>query len=299
MTRPKQSAFTLAETLVAMSVFAGVTIAMLSFGQTAIRLVSRNLATNHSHESVRISELQMLDDLHEAASPFRLFNFDGTTYADATPAVTTDQELLSLKYVSSRANGVRFRMYGGGPYPLKANTIQTSTNLTFDFNVGGALPYKPQVGDKVVLPLVSREFAITAVVTMPTTGSTQGTVTINDTAGVGFTIDTTTAGKVTTGYFYREVAYSVYGGQLRLHQNFTGTNKSTFKVVRDRITSPLPFGLLYPTSTAQPENLALRVSLEAYDPNYTGRKFLNGTATLQTIIPPLAIPTPVSATDSY
>lgn len=299
MKRPKHSAFTLVELLIATGVFAGVTVALLSYSQTAIRLVSRNLATNHSHEAVRISELQMLEDLHEAASPFRLFTFDGTTYTDATPAVTTDQEPLSQKFVSSRANGVRFRQFGGGPYKLTANTTPASTSLTFNFAVGGLLPYTPQAGDKVVLPLLAREFAITAVTTTPTVGSPTGTVTIDDTSGVGFTIDATTAANVTTACFYRAVAYSVYGGQLRFHKNFTGTNKATFKVVRDKITSPQPFGLLFPSSSGQAENLALRVSLEAYDPNYTGRKFLNGTVTLQTIIPPLNNPTPVSATDSY
>lgn len=299
MKRPTHSAFTLVELLISTAVFAGVTVALLSYSQTAIRLVSRNLATNHSHEAVRISELQMLEDLHEAASPFRLFTFNGTTYTDATPTVTTDQEPLSQKFVSSRTNGVRFRQFGGGPYKLTANTTPASTSLTFNFAVGGLLPYTPQIGDKVVLPLIAREFAITAVTTTPTVGSPTGTVTIDDTSGVGFTIDATTSGKVTTACFYRAVAYSVYGGQLRLHKNFTGTNKATFKVVRDKITSPQPFGLLFLSSSGQAENLALRVSLEAYDPNYTGRKFLNGTVTLQTIIPPLNNPTPVSSTDSY
>lgn len=299
MKRPKHFAFTFVELLISTAVFAGVTVALMSYSQTAIRLVSRNLATNHSHEAVRISELQMLEDLHEAASPFRLFTFNGTTYTDATPTVTTDQEPLSQKFVSSRANGVRFRQFGGGPYKLTANTTPASTSLTFNFAVGGQLPYVPQAGDKIVLPLIAREFAITAVTTVPTVGSPQGTVTISDTGGIGFTIDATTAGKVTTANFYRSVAYSVYNGQLRLHKNYTNANKATYKVVRDKITSPQPFGLLASSSGGQVETLALRVSLESYDPNYTGRRFLNGTATLQTIIPPLNNPTPVSSTDSY
>ena len=107
MKRPKRAAFTVVEMLVAASVFAGVTVALMSYSHTAIRLISRNLATNHSHEAVRISELQMLEDLHEAASPFRLFTFNGTTYTDATPTVTTDQEPLSQKFVSSRATRKR------------------------------------------------------------------------------------------------------------------------------------------------------------------------------------------------
>jgi hypothetical protein len=301
MKPPTRSAFSIVELLIATSVFAGVTIAMLSYSQTAIRLVSRNFATNHSHDSVRISELRMLEDLHDSACPFRLFNFNGTTFTDATPTATTDQEPLSQKFVSTRSNGVRFRKLAGGPYKLSANTTSTSTSLTFNFGpaVAGQLPYIPQIGDKVVIPLISREFAITAVSTTPTAGSPTGTITIDDAGGIGFTINTTTTGNVTTGYFYRSVAYSVYNGQLRYHPNYTGTNRATVQVIRDKITSPLPFALLFPTATAQVENSALRVSLETYDPNYTGRRFLNGTATLQTIIPPLTIPPPVSSTDAY
>ena len=119
-----------------MSLFAGVTVALLTFGQTSLRLVMRNLATNHSHESARISELKMLKDCHESASAFRLFTFDGSNYVDSTPVATSNEEPLTQRLVSSRANGVRFRKLGGGPYQLKANTLPASTSLTFDFGVG-------------------------------------------------------------------------------------------------------------------------------------------------------------------
>ena len=299
MKKIPSQAFTMVELIVALAVFSSVTVGLLSFSQVSLRLISRNLATNHSHDTTRMSELRLLEDVHEAASPFHLFSFDGTTYTDLDPAVTTDQEPLAQKFVSARANGVRFRTLSGGPYLLTANTTATSTSLTFNFGVGGAVPYVPEVGDKVVLPLISREFAITAVTTTPTNGSPQATVTVNASGGIGFTINTTTAGNATTGYFYRSVAYSVWNGQLRYHPNYTGTNRATTVTVRDRITSPQPFALLFTSSSSQIDNLSLRISLESYDPNYTNRAFQNGTATLQTIIPPLAIPTPVSATDSY
>lgn len=297
MSRFRHQAFTLVELIVATAVFAGVTVALMTFSQTSLRLFARNLSVNHSHDSVRVADQQMLRDLHTAASNFRLMSFDGTTYTDISPAATTDVDKLTQKFVSGRGNVVRFRQLAGGPYKLTANATPASVNLTFDFSVGTTLPYVPQVGDKVVLPLISREYGITAVPTVPTSGSRTGVVTISDTSGLGFTVDATTAGNVTTGYFYREVAYSVWGGTLRFHKNFTGTNKTTVTQVRDRVTSTQPFGLLYPTATSQVENSALRVSLETYDPNYTGRKFSNGTATIQAVIPPLNIPTPISSTD--
>ena len=297
MKRSTLHAFTIVELIVATAVFAGVTVALMTFSQTSLRLFARNLSVNHSHEAVRTADLQMLRDLHDSASAFRLMNFNGTTYTDLNPAVTTDVDPLTQKFISTRGNAVRFRRLAGGPYKITANTTPVSTNLTVDFSVGTTLPYVPQVGDKIVLPLISREFGITAVPTVPTSGSRTGVVTIDDTGGVGFTIDATTAGNVTTAYCYREVAYSVFGGTLRYHKNFTSTNKTSFVQVRDKVTSTQPFGLLYPTATAQVETAALRISLEAYDPNYTGRRFSNGTATLQAVIPPLNIPTPISKTD--
>lgn len=297
MKRCNATAFTLVELIVATAVFAGVTMALMSFSQTSLQLFARNLSVNHSHEAVRTSDLQMLRDFHDSASAFRLMSFNGTTYTDLDPAVTTDVDPLTQKFISARGNAVRFRRLAGGPYKLTANTTAASTNLTFDFSVGTSLPYIPQVGDKVVIPVISREFTISAVPTVPTTGSRTGIVTVSATGGIGFTIDTTTTGNVTTGYFYREVAYSVYGGNLRYHKNFTSTNKTSFVVVRDKLTSTQPFALLYPSSTGQVEDGALRISLEAYDPNYTGRKFSNGTTTLQAVIPALIVPTPISTTD--
>ena len=297
MKRLRPHAFTIVELIVATAVFAGVTVALMTFTQTSIRLFARNLSVNHSHDSVRIADQRMLHDLHDAASPFRLMTFDGTSYADISPLVTTDVDKLTQKLISARGNVVRFRRLAGGPYKMTASTTPVSTDLTFNFSVGTALPYVPQVGDKLVLPLISREFGITAVPIVPTAGSRTGVVTISDAGGLGFTIDAVTAGNVTTAYFYREVAYSVYGGALRYHSNFTDNAKRSFVQVRDKVTSTQPFALLYPTATAVVENAALRISLEAYDPNYTSQKFSNGTATLQAVIPPLAIPTPISATD--
>jgi hypothetical protein len=82
---------------------------------------------------------------------------------------------------------------------------------------------------------------------------------------------------------------------LRYHPYFYGTHQNEFIAIRSGITSPTPFGLLFPSVNNYP---SLRVSLEAYDPDYTSRKFTNATATLQTIIPPLTIPTPLQVKDS-
>lgn len=297
--RPRRSlAFTLVEILIAMAIFSVISIALIAFGSTSVRLIARNLATNHSHETMRVSDLALLNDLHDAASPFRLVDFNGTTYTDVTTTATTDQDSLTQQFISTRANGVRYRVQAGGPYRFSADARSSDTQLKFDFSVGGRLPYVPQVGDKVVVPLLSREFDITAVPLVPTTASPVGTVTISDPAGLGFTIDATTAGNVTTAYFYREVAYTVYGGQLRYHANFTGGAKGSFSVVRDKVTSLKPFALLHPTSAAASDGMNVRISLEFYDSTYSARRFQGGTVTLQATVPPRCRPTPVSSTNA-
>ncbi|MDR3403003.1 MAG: prepilin-type N-terminal cleavage/methylation domain-containing protein [Chthoniobacter sp.] len=292
-----RSAFTLVEMLVALLVFSMVSVGLFTFTSTSLRLVGRNLATNHSHEVMRISDQDLLYNLHASATAFKLITFDGTTYADASPTVTTDQDPFTQQYISTRANGVRFRLQAGGPYKLTTSTISTTTSLTFDFGVGGAVPYVPEVGDKIVLPLLSREFDITAVTKTPTTGSTTGTVTISP--AIGFTVDATTAGNVTTGYFYREVAYTVYNNQLRYHSNYTGAAKGTFRMIRDKVTSPKPFSVLFATAASpSSDGLNLRLSLEFYDTNYSARQYTGGTVTLQAIIPPRVQPPDVTSTTS-
>ena len=292
-----RSAFTLVEMLIAIAVFSVVSAGLFTFTATSLRLVGRNLATNHTHEVMRISNQELLYNLHASASAFTLITFNGTTYSDVTPVVTTDQDAFTQQYISNRANGVRFRLQAGAPYKLTASTTTTSTSLTFDFGVGGKLPYVPEVGDKLVVPLLSREFDITGITKTPTVGSTTGTVTVS--AAIGFTVDATTAGNVTTGYFYREVAYTVYNNQLRYHANYTGTAKSSYILVRDKITSPNPFAVLFlnPSSLSS-TGLNLRMSLEFYDTNYSARAYLSGAATLQAVIPPRVQPTDVMSTTS-
>lgn len=294
-----QSGFTLTELLVGTSIFSLVMIGLISFSSFAIRMISRNLATNRTHEVVRISDLQLLRHLHEAGSAFRLVTFDGTTYTDASPAATADVDATSGRLISTRENGVRFRRLGGGPYKLTANTTAASTDLSFNFAINGQVPYVPQAGDKVVIPLIAREYDITAVPVVPSTGSPVGTVTVSSAGGIGFTLNATAAGNVTTAYFYPSAAFTVWNGQLRYHKDFSGSRKSTFTLVRDNITSPRPFALLYPTGGGPTDGLNLRISLEAYDGSHSARQFTNGTTTLQAVIPTRTAPTAISSTNSY
>ena len=291
--------FTLVELLTAAAVSCVVTLALLSFSSTALRLIARNLTTNHSHEVMRISNLQLQRDLHDAACPFRLIDFDGTNYTDAAPAPSADQDPFTQRWISTRSNGVRFRRLAGGPYQLTASTKSTSTKLTFDFSNGSSTPYVPQVGDKIVIPLIAREYDISAVHISPKPGSTSGTVSISDPDGIGYTIDAVTAGNITTAYFYREVAYTVYGNELRFHPNFNGNTKDTYTVLRDRVTSPKPFSVLFNSvGDTVTDGLELHVSMESYDTSNSARRFINGTATFQAVVPSRTQPTPVSSTNA-
>src|SRR5689334_23083141 len=101
-----RSAFTFVELLTAMAVFSAVSIGLFAFTAASLRLVGRNLATNHTHEVMRISDQELLTNLHSSATAFQLINFDGTTYSDATPTATTDQDPFTQQLISTRANGV-------------------------------------------------------------------------------------------------------------------------------------------------------------------------------------------------
>ena len=284
----RHKAFTLAEVLVATAVSAVIGIGLVSFSWASARLAARNLAYNHGHDAMLIAENRLLRDFQDSGSTFTLVDFDGTTYTDATVAITGDLDPLSGQYLSSRANAVRFWKSAGGPAKLTASTTATDTTLSFDFGplVNGALPYVPAVNDKILLPLVNKEFQITAILTTPTAASTLGTVRIanQSNTGVGYTLSTASP-NLTTGLFFRQVGYSIYNNTLRYHPNFSGTNQTSFLMARNNVTSPKPFAVLYPTSSSSSSPcLDLRISLESYDLNYTNMRFPNGAATLQTVI---------------
>lgn len=280
--------------------------ALLLYSSSALRMISRNFSTNHSHDVARTSLERIMADLHGAASSFTLVAFDGVTYSDVTPAVSADQDSYTSQYVSARANGVRFLTSAGGPYKLLGDgsgispVAATSTTLKFEFGVGGKLPYTPKIGDKLQLPLISREFDIVAIPTAPSLGNTQGTVTFS--TPIGFTLytsGTTPAGvtnPVTTAYFYKRVGYTVWNNQLRYHLVYPPAAASDTVIVRPNVTSPQPFGLLFPTSSSPlTDGRNLRVSLEAYDLSYSARLFQNGTTTIQAVIPSRTQPPPLAS----
>lgn len=293
-----QAGFTLIELFIACSIGAVIAAGALVFGAFGVRLMARNMATNHSHDTIRVSVERMISDLHGSASVLQLVNYDGTSYTDATPVVTSDQDPFSTRYLSTRANAVRFYRYGGGPYKLLSDSSgatsipSTAVSLKFEFGplVNGDLPYYPSIGDKMQLPLIAREFTITAVNTAPTKTVTTGTITLSSSVGFNlYTAGTTPAGvtnPITTGHFYEVVGYSVWNSQLRYHRTFPPAVAADTMVVRDNVTSPKPFALLFPTaSSSLTDCLNLRVSLEAYDQQYGLPLFKNSTTTLQAVIP--------------
>ncbi len=299
--RKQHSAFTVAELIIAGSVMVILSVGIMSYTSSTMRMVARNLATNHSHEAARGSLERMLSEVHNSASRFQLMNFDGTTYTDVTATVTSDQDAYSRQYVSGRANGVRFMRLAGGPYKLTGNGTTTaiaSTDTTLEFDFSGGT-YTPAVGDQLQIPLISRDFDITTPAPVRTTGN-KWKVTLGN--AIGFSLitatGTTTSGlswtnPVTTGCFYQRVGYTVLNNQLRFHPYLTDppypatvVSSDVPVAIRSYVTSPKPFGLLFPTSTSTvTDGTSLRVSLEAYDTNYSARLFMNGTTTLQAVIP--------------
>lgn len=290
--------YTLVELTVAAGTFAIISLGILAVFSTTTRLMARNLATNHSHETVRAASQRMTAALHDAAAPFVLTSFDGANYTTLNPAASSDTDPLSLGILSQRANGVAFRRFSGGPYPIIGTGVipGTSASLSFDFGVNGEMPYTPQIGDKVVLPVIKQTLQITGIITAPTSGSTVGTISFSP-ATLAFSIEPT-AGNMMTGYFLRRIAFTVWDGQLRHHPNFTGTQRNVFAVVRGNVTSPRPFALLFSNPTEPiADSESLRVSMEAFDTGFSARRFLNGTTTYQTVISSRTQPIFIANTD--
>ncbi len=290
MLRVQRSAFTLPELLIAAGVLGILVAGIMAFLATSTRLVGRNITTNHSHDSVRSSTQRMLNELHESGSAFTLINYDGSVYSEiSSPAATSDRDQLSQLFLSQRANGVRFRRLAGGPYRMTSSPAATARDIQFEFGVAGQLPYTPQANDKIFFPLLDREFVITQVVSSPDTGNTRGTVKLDQ--AIGFTLDASGT-NMTTAMFFRRSAFTVWNGRLRYHSNFEGTAQNTVVLVRDNVTSPRPFSLLFTSSSAPAtDRLQLRVALECSDTRSSARRYLSSTTTLLSVIPPRNVPT--------
>jgi prepilin-type N-terminal cleavage/methylation domain-containing protein len=285
---PYQRAFTLIEMMVTLGVIGMLGITLGLFTSSSSRFITRNLATNHSHEATRMSDQRLLKELRDSGSSYRLFTYDGSTYTDISPVATNEVDALSGQFAGTRANGVRFRQMVAGPLTLTTSTAPTAMALTFSTPTGTTIPV---VGDKVVMPLISQEYDVTAV-----SGSgTTRTVTIA--TPIGYTLNTT-APNLVTGYIYRRVAFTVYNQELRYHANFTGTARDTYEVVRGGVTSPSPFSLIFTTATAiSSDALNLRVSMELADLGYSARRYKTGVTTLYTVFPPRNQPTAVASTN--
>lgn len=299
--RTRTNAFTLVEVLIASAVFSILSMGIIFYASFALRMASRNLATNHGHETARGSLERLLAEVHKSASRFQLISFDGITYNDVAATVCSDQDAYTQQYVSGRANGVRFMQLAGGPYKLTGNGVSstigtTDTTLEFDFTGG---TYTPGVGDKLQIPLINREFDIVAPAPVKTSGG-KWQVTLS--SAVGYSIITapglTASGlnlsnPVVVAVFYRRVGYTVLNNQLRFHPRLTNppypatvAPADVPVVIRRNVTSPKPFGLLFPTASgALTDATNLRVSIESYDMQYSARLFMNGTTTLQAVIP--------------
>lgn len=294
-------AFTLVEMMVASAAFAIFSAGMMMYASSALRMAARNLATNHSHETARGSLERLLSEVHQSASRFQLINFNGTTYTDVAATVTTDRDAYTQQYVSTRANGVRFMRLAGGPYKLTGNGVSSTvatTDSTLEFDFSGST-YTPSIGDKLQLPLLTREFDVVAPAPRHTA---DGKWVVTVSSAVGFSIITSSGvtgsgldltDPVVVGTFYQRVGYTVLNNQLRFHPHLTnGPYPATIAttdvptVVRRNVTSPKPFGLLFPAATGSLSDASnLRVSLESYDTQYSSRLFQNGTTTLQSVIP--------------
>ncbi len=294
-------AFTLVEMIVAGAITAILSTGVMLYMSSALRMVARNLATNHSHESARGSMERFFSEVHSSASRFQLISFNGTSYSDVAAVVSSDKDAYSQQYVSNRANGVRFMRLAAGPCKIVGNgttsaVASTDTTLELDLRTG---PYTPAVGDKLQIPLIAHEFDLISPPPVRTSGNIWK---VNLSSAIGFSLitvpGTTTSGldltnPITNGYFYQRVAYTVWNNELRFHPNLTAppypraaVATDVPVVVRRSITSPKPFGLLFPTAFSTLTDAAnLRVSLESYDMAYSARLFQNATTTLQVVVP--------------
>jgi hypothetical protein len=285
---------TLFETVVSVGILMLVSTGIYLLLSQSSRMTGRVIATNMSHLNVRKGYNAISDILKESGSAYVLINRSGSGFVDVQATGTTTREPMTNRFLSNRANGVRFRRFAGGPFLLNASTTPTSISLTFRFDpINGQDVYLPQPGDRLVLPLVAQELAVLSVTTQPTATDRRGTIVVD--RGVGFTLTPSTTNLI-TGRFYRSSALAVVNNSILYYPSFTLATPGSSRVLGTGVRSVSPFALVVPTSTTTVSSgVELHAALGIHDQSRARWARNSALATINSVISPRLYPTPIAS----
>jgi prepilin-type N-terminal cleavage/methylation domain-containing protein len=270
---------TLVELMVTISVSLTLLTILVSFTATNTRLAIRNFATNQTHQTARIAFQDIVLELNKSASLYRLVDVNSSTGA-VTVVTPTQTNLVApgtTYNISQGANGIQFWAFVGGPYQI--NSITNGQTFTITNNTSNGINGTiPLVGDRFYLDSLERQANVTNVAPA---GPGLYSLTLDRNLNAALS-----PGAFATATLYRSTTYYVRNGRLiKVQPQIGGTilaNAGT--TVATSVTSPKPFSLTFSGASAAGTGDQALLSLESYDSDYTARRFVTGTCSLNTLV---------------
>lgn len=253
---------TLLELSIAMSLIGAVGLAIYSMLNVGMILGAKNSAVNTAHQQARVAMLQLVQDIHSAVSLPALTDADSVPIGNPTPG--------------TKAAGISFQLWAGGPYKICADATATSSVVQIQLLTGDVVP---QVGARLIVKSHQIEQDITAVTDL---GGSKYDLTVA--APLGVAIDGTQSPT-----FYNipcfiadRCSYVVKNGALEWHGP---TQKKAFAILGNDIISPTPFSFPSTPGGALYYRFVAAIDLSTADTKSTNRGFKSANILLNGQVP--------------
>jgi hypothetical protein len=289
--RVRLSAFTLAETLITVAVFAlvgGMVFLILNAGMI---LYAKNTAVNSAHQQARTGIDEMLANIHASVSIPQLVNIQTSLLPNGSRMVALASPGLGP------AAGLIFQKFDGGPFTIAQDANASDDSV--DVNVQNYIP-KPIM--RFNIPTHDIEANIGSAATPKWKSPTLWTVDLVDDAGnsqpLGRDINVDATHPV-IGFTTYRVGYLVVGqnlpngtflGELRYFPildllNTDINDVKNYKVIARNITSGTPFHVLLNATGGVDNRSIAAIQLCTAEPQYSSRGFAAVNMFINSFIP--------------
>ena len=253
---------TLLELSIAMSLIGVIGLAIYSMLNVGMILGAKNTAVNTAHQQARVAMLQLVQDIHSAVS---------------LPALTdTNSVPIGNPGPGTKAAGISFQLWAGGPYQICADAAATSSVIQVQLLASDVIP---QVGERVIVKSHQIEQDITNVTDL---GGLKYNLTVAAPIGVAIEgTDSPTFYNIPC-FISDRCSYVVKNGALEWHGP---TQRKAFAVLGNDIISTTPFSFPSTPGGALYYRFVAAIDLSTADTKSTNRGFKSANILLNGQVP--------------
>ncbi len=294
------SAMSLAETMLAVGLIGGASIAIYSLLTSGLVLGAKNTAMNTAHQQARVAMLQMVQDLHSSVSLPQLADENGNPPPPTTPSPQPSNTPIATPTATpTPAAGISFYLWRIGPLRVAADANPGDTTIQVIIPPGVEVPVvdpSPAPRPRLVVQGHGVEEDIVAV--SGVTGTAGGTATFTLARPLPTASPPTFQGVKIAGstsrivcfvadrcsYAVKNVAPSGQPPQLQLQWRGP-SNRSSLATMATGMTNPTPFTVKISPKNAPLYQIVAAFDLSTADPSYSNRGFKSSNILLKGEVP--------------